>query len=107
MGDGLDILFCTCGTNSDRPCRHCNDYPSDDLLDQGCTCPMGHPPCSFCTDALVDEEEREIYLNEGARGVREHRRGDRAIRIKCEEVERQEAVAQTERMISNPKYGSF
>lgn len=107
-----DGLTCTC-SSSNANCLFCEemdlkygDY-SDDLLDQGCSCPTGHPPCSFCTDALVDEEEREIYSAEGADGVREHRCGDRAIRLRCEEIERQTQAEQTQKMLTNLKYGAF
>lgn len=68
----------------------------DDLLDRGCTCWTGNPPCSFCTDALETEEEYEIYAEEGARGIRQHRSGERALRI-----------ADTEAMRNSPKYGRF
>lgn len=72
------------------------DDPDGELLDRGCSCWTGNPPCSFCTDAFDTEEEHEIYLAEGARGVREHRSGVRAERI-----------AQTEAMKTSPKYGRF
>jgi hypothetical protein len=42
-----------------------DDY---DLLDEGCTCPTGHPPCSFCTS--LDADEYEVYLSGGADAVR-------------------------------------
>lgn len=67
-----------------------------DLLDRGCYCSTTHPPCSFCTDGLQTEEEYEIYAQEGAQGVREHRSGVRVARI-----------AQTEAMRSSAKYGRF
>lgn len=36
---------------------------TDELLEGGCQCPAGHPPCSFCTE--MDEDEAEIYCSEG------------------------------------------
>ena len=36
---------------------------TDELLEGGCQCPNGHPPCSFCTE--MDEDEAEIYCSEG------------------------------------------
>ena len=107
-----NLTDCVCGPENAH-CPFCEqqdlkygDY-SDELLDRGCTCPGGHPPCSFCTDAFADEEEREIYNAEGASGVREHRSGVRMMRLLCEETDRKEAAAQTERMLTNTKYGAF
>lgn len=36
---------------------------TEELLEGGCQCPNGYPPCSFCTE--MDEEEADIYHNEG------------------------------------------
>jgi hypothetical protein len=37
-------------------------------LDRGCHCPMGHPPCDFCTN--MDEEEAEAFATGGIAAIR-------------------------------------
>lgn len=37
------------------------------LNSQGCTCHIGHPPCSFCLE--LDEEEADIYSNGGMKAL--------------------------------------
>jgi hypothetical protein len=39
-----------------------------DMLDEGCLCPNGHPPCEFCVS--LTEEELDVYQRYGAAGVR-------------------------------------
>jgi hypothetical protein len=41
---------------------------SDYLVDCGCTCHCGNPPCSFCTS--LNEEELDIYINSGIPDLR-------------------------------------
>lgn len=38
---------------------------------EGCTCHLGHPPCTFCTD--LTEHEWDIYLTHGLRAVQLYR----------------------------------
>lgn len=47
-----------------RPSFKLKPYHSRvELIMQGCTCHMGHPPCGFCTE--LTEEEFEIYATRG------------------------------------------
>ncbi len=39
------------------------------LIERGCICHCGHPPCSFCTS--LNEEEADVYANHGRVGLRE------------------------------------
>lgn len=41
-----------------------------EMLERGCTCPFGAPPCSFCTG--MDEGEMETYCEGGHLALREH-----------------------------------
>lgn len=54
-----------------------NDY------EYGCTCPTGHPPCSFCVS--LTEEEAEIHAQYGSRAVYRFREGNLPEPVRLEQ----------------------
>lgn len=52
---------------SDEPAHAKRVQVTIELLDRGCICFMGNPPCSFCTE--MSQEEAEAYATGGRKAL--------------------------------------